>query len=326
MGVVNVNEALVGASIEQIEAMALAEAAKNGNGDESEAGEGGDADVAGDQAGVAGTTEQDVNKASSGQGEGQTEGGDKKVSDKELNFAKLRTKAESLEHEVRRLAEENKRLAERQYVVDLPEDHAQQVAAVDARLTDIGAKFQDGELTWEEYQSQLREANAERESLVAAAIKADISREMREQAVRDAEVATKQTWQQTVDGFIASKPDSVDYTADESKFNSLNTYVKALGSDPDNDGKPMEWFLQEAHSLVKAKFAIAATPPRGKTEEVPPAKPGNVLPFHTLGDVPGGIPPAKSEVEQLDHVSGAALTNRFLNDPAKIDQVLASLG
>lgn len=322
---VQVNEALVNASIEQITEMALKAQAEAG----------------GDQSGA--VVEKDVS-ASSGQTEEQKaaaeaarQDGEAKAkspeSDKEVNFAKLRTKTTSLEQEVARLAEENKRLAERQYVSELPADHAQKVAEVDAKLAEIGAKFQEGTLTFDEFQEGQRKATAEREQLLAVSIKAQISKEMQEQQEKEAaERAAAETeknaktWQETVDGFITSKPDSVDYATDEAKQKDLNTYVKALAADADNSDKPMDWFLKEAHALVKSKHGIAVSAPAKKEEPETPAKPGNVIPFHTLSDVPGGVPPAKSEIEQLDQVSGAALSNRFLNDPAQIDKLLASLG
>lgn len=316
--VAHVNEAFAKGSIEQITEMALKAQA-------DEAGE------------TAGDGKQDVS-ASSGQtdeqnGEQQAPGAEAKgESDKEINFAKLRTKTSSLEQEVARLAEENKRLASRQYVAELPADHAQKVAELDARLADVGTKFQEGSLTWDDYQGQLKAGNAEREALLAASIKAQISEEMREQQEKEAaeqaaaaEEATQKTWEQTVDGFISSKPDSVDYTTDEAKRKDLNTYVKALGSDPDNNDKSMEWFLQEAHVLVKAKHGIAASAKPTTVAKVP-GEETQTSPIRTLSDMPGGLTPAKNDVEQLDSVSGQALTNRFMNmTAAQIDAELAKL-
>ena len=329
MNVASVNQELADASVEQIEAMALKAAQAEAGGDtgESAAAEV-DAGAVDDAGAASEEAEQGVKEASPGQAEepAKADAGSK-TSDKELNFAKLRTKAESLEQDVKRLAEENKRLTERQYIVDLPGDHAQKVAEVDAELAAIGAKFNDGDMEWADYQAQLREASQRRDVLVAAALKAEISQEMREQAARSAEEATKKTWDQTVESFISAKPDAVDYAADEAKQRDLNTYVKALAADPDNNDKNFEWFLQEAHGLVKSKHRIAATTPAPSQDEKPvdPVTPAS--PIHTLSDLPGGLTPAKSEIEQFDQVSGAAVTNRFMNmTSAQIDAELAKLG
>lgn len=330
MNVASVNQELVDASVEQIEAMALkaAQAEAGGDTDESAAAE---VDVgAVDDAGAASEeAEQGVKEASPGQAaEPAKEDAGGKTSDKELNFAKLRTKAESLEREVQKLADENKRLAERQYVADLPGDHAQKVVEVDAELAAIGAKFNDGNMAWEDYQAQLRDASQRRDGLIKAALKAEISQEMREQAARSAEESTKKSWDQTVESFISAKPDAVDYAADEAKQRDLNTYVKALAADPDNSDKNFEWFLQEAHGLVKSKHRIASAT-QTQSQEAKPVEPATTAtsPIHTLSDLPGGLTPAKSEIEQFDQVSGAAVTNRFMNmTSAQIDAELAKLG
>ena len=118
----------------------------------------------------------------------------------------------------------------------------------------------------------------------------------------------------------------MDYAADEAKRNSLNTYVKALAVDPDNEGKPMVWYLQEAHALVKAKHGVATiSQAPADVKQADPAKPTS--PINTLSDLPGGLTPAKNEIEALEQVSGAALTNRFQNmTAAQIDAELAKLG
>jgi len=251
-----VNETLANSSIDEIERMALEAEAKGKQGEQD----------------AAATDEQDVS-ASSGQTEEQKTAGKNeseaqakdtdKDTDKETNFAKLRTKLEAQERETQRLAEENKRLAARQYVAELPEDHAEKVAAVDAMIAEIGSKFQEGEITFEEMQSQTRAANTDRELLLAASIKAQISKEMQEQREKEAEEQAAlsredaiKLWEEKQAEFISSKPDSVDYDTDEAKRNSLNTYVKALAADPDNDSKPMEWFLTEAHALVNPSSAL----------------------------------------------------------------------
>lgn len=313
--VAQVNQTLADASIEQITAMALESANA-------------------EQPGAAEVEDKQDVSASSGQTEEQIAAEATKVeTDKEVNFAKLRTKLDAQEREVLRLAEENKRLSERQYVAELPADYVQKVAEVNARIAEIDVKFHDGRMDPEERQEQMRTANAERDALLATSIKAQIAKEMQDQSERDAAArveadleASKKTWDQTVDGFISGKPDSVDYATDEAKRNSLNTYVKALAADPDNEGKPMVWYLQEAHALVKAKHGVATiSQAPADVKQADPAKPTS--PINTLSDLPGGLTPAKNEIEALEQVSGAALTNRFQNmTAAQIDAELAKLG
>ncbi len=317
--VAQVNQALAEGSIEQITAMAL------------KAAEGGSEVI--DQGGAAATGEQDVGaQASSGQADG-VDGTQAKQSDKELNFARLRSRTEALEKEKQALEEQVKALNERSFKAELPADHAQKVEELETRVADLGEQFQDGELTFEEYQTAMRKVDADREQLLADSIKAQIAKELQEKqqreaqerAAREAEAASK-TWAETVDSFIKSKPDSVDYSTDEAKRASLNTYVKAIAADPDNEGKPMEWFLQEAHTLVRAKYGIAASAKAAPGNVDEPAKLDQHPPINTLSDLPGGQLAARSEIEQLSNISGAALTNRFLNmTPAQIEAELQKM-
>lgn len=317
--VAQVNQVLADASIEEIEAMALAQESGSAAANDGQAKDGQ----------IDGEGKQDVS-APSGQTEGQQAG---KESDKEVNFAKLRTKTEALEREKTQLAEENRRLQARQYVSELSPDHAQKVADVEARMADISTKFQNGEITYEKMQEQNRAAQAEKDGLLAASIKAQISAEMKaktekeaaEQAATQAE-SDKVEWSKTIEVFFDSKPDAVDYKVDTVKQKDLDVYVKALAADPDNANQPMEWFLQQGHALVKAKHGIAAAnQPANKQVQEKEAKPAS--PIITLSDLPGGITPAKSEIEQFDQSSGAALTNRFMNmTPAQIDAEIAKLG
>ena len=321
--VAQVNQTLADASIEQITAMAL----ESANAEQPGAAEVEDKQ---DVSASSGQTEEQIAAEATKEAEAKATAVE---TDKEVNFAKLRTKLDAQEREVLRLAEENKRLSERQYVAELPADYVQKVAEVNARIAEIDVKFHDGRMSPEERQEQMRTANAERDALLATSIKAQIAKEMQDQSERDAAArveaeleASKKTWEQTVDGFISGKPDSVDYAADEAKHNSLNTYVKALAADPDNEGKPMVWYLQEAHALVKAKHGVATiNQAPADVKQADPAKPTS--PINTLSDLPGGLTPAKNEIEALEQVSGAALTNRFQNmTAAQIDAELAKLG
>lgn len=316
-------EVLANASIEQITAMALAKINGEELGDETgfeaDDGTGGMSE----EFGASGTEgKQNVEQASFGQPAGEVPAG---KSNKEMNFAALRAKTQQLSDDLAASQQQVKQLSDRgTFKSSLPEDHGQRMADVEGELTSIGKSFQDGDLTWDEYQLKLREASAVRESLVESATMAKISKQMQEQEAVNKEQAGKDTWANTVKSFIDSKPDGMDYS-DPTKNRDLDVYVKALAADADNADKPGEWFLNEAHALVKSKHRITTIIPPAK----PPAKEEMLSaskPFQTLSDVPGGLPAGTNEVEQLGDMSGAALANRFMNDPGGIDKLLASLG
>ena len=252
-----------------------------------------------------------------------------KLSDKELNFAKLRTKTERLESEVEALRRDNERLnAARPYQSDVPENHAEQAIAVQAGLDGLKTKLEEGEISVDEYLEQQSQLLQRRVALLKAETKAEVSAEMREQAKASAEATDKANWEKSCETFMGKPVDGIDYKTDSDKAADLNALVIALGSDPRNADKPNDWFLTTAHAMVRAKNGIADQPaakPDRTAAEIPQAAPS--VPFHTLSDIPGGALPANSEGEQLTEMSGAALTNRFRNmTNQQIDAELAKLG
>jgi len=309
---------LADANIEQIEQQALAEI-------NAAAGDGGA------KAGAGGA--QDVSTASSGQSQEELEAAAKAKangdqggeSDKDVNFAAMRTKLKHAEEENRRIAAENERLLA-EHAAKQPDVKAL-VEEVDTKLTELADMFQDGDITWEDYQTQLKEANAQRAALIEEAAKAnarqEITKEQREREQLEAQEKVSNDWKKLSNDFISAPRDEIDYTKDEAKFGTLNTIVKALAKDPDNADKDQQWYLDTAHAAVLAKFGMPAAKP-GTSKDEP--KPKEAAPFNSVGEIPGGIAPARNEVEQLDQLSGAALTNRFAGMTEKqIDAELAKL-
>jgi hypothetical protein len=61
----------------------------------------------------------------------------------------------------------------------------------------------------------------------------------------------------------AKKDDGIDYArATRTCTSALDRTVKWLANDPANADKPEQWFLDEAHAMVKARTAWASQPPR----------------------------------------------------------------
>ena len=87
----------------------------------------------------------------------------------------------------------------------LPADFQEQIAATHTAQSDLLQKFQDGELEVSEYVAELSKITEQRDALVAARIKAEISQEMAEQA-------SAREWQQAVHRFIdrVAKDEAMD--------------------------------------------------------------------------------------------------------------------
>ena len=150
-----------------------------------------------------------------------------------------------------------------------------------------------------EYVAELSKITEQRDALVAARIKAEISQEMTEQA-------SAREWQQAVNRFIdlVAKNEQVDYRTDAARAKDLDTFVKVLANDPENAQQSSEWFLQEAHKLVNARRGgtVTATmddPPPPK-ERPAPRKPDLKAVPKTLAHVPGSDGPG--DVLSLIHI------------------------
>ena len=307
-------EALAGMSIEQIE-----ERAVSSNPEGQEEGEAGDdLQSAGEQVVKEGAATGATAEEDGQDDEGvfvETKNGKGKIPYKELaetreRLAEAREKIEQLER--------------RSYKADVPEDFQSQMEAVNAERKAIKDQFENGDLSFEEYEEKVQAVFERREELLKASVKAEISQEMRQQQAVE-------TWESTVNSFLSKPVDGIDYRADQAKFDALDRYVKILAADPENNDKSQQWFLEEAHAIVKVRSGVTDVtnkqndPPKTPAAKADGDEEGRPA-FQTLSDIPGGTPPAKDLAEQIGELSGAQLTNRFLNDPASIEKYLASLG
>ena len=234
------------------------------------------------------------------------------------------------------LAEAKRRLEaleSKSYQSVVPENFADLTAQAAGKMQELIRQFDDAEISAEEFQAQLNILTTEKEFLLAARIKAEISEEMRAQAMQDAARESEVSWQNTVNEFFKEKPDGIDYASDPAKFSELDAAIKMFAANPANQTKDHQWFLDKAHREVLENNGIqvqqkTTTPPVDK-KPAPISPSGDDTgksPIFSLSDIPGGmVPDGGSEIEQAAALSGPALTNRFLNDPAQIDKMLAGL-
>jgi len=187
----------------------------------------------------------------------------------------------------------------------LPADFQEQIAATHKAQSDLLQKFQDGELEVSEYAAELSKITEQRDALVAARIKAEISQEMAEQA-------SAREWQQAVNRFIdrVAKDEQVDYRTDAARARDLDTFVKVLANDPENAQQSSEWFLQEAHKLVNARRGGTVTATKDDPRPRPaPRKPDLKAVPKTLAHVPGSDGPGdvSDEFGNVDALEGLDL-------------------
>lgn len=191
------------------------------------------------------------------------------------------------------------------YQAALPENFDATLAAINAEASRLATQFRDGEIDFDDYTASLSDVTAQRDALTATKIKAEIAAEMQAQD-------SQQRWRWTVEQFIArtAADEKIDYRTDAAKLKDFDLFVKALASDDANASRPAEWFLAEAHKIVKALHGVATTAPsadtRQQTTKPTSRKPDLKAVPKTLAHVPGsdGSGDVESEFADLYRLDG----------------------
>lgn len=151
------------------------------------------------------------------------------------------------------------------YRAELPADHAEKKAELQQATDDLRAKFKSGEIEVDDYEAERSKLDEQRRALDRAETKAEISSEIQTQSI-------EQQWFAAVDRQIveATKPENggINYRADTDKMADLDAFVKTLAARKENEDKPMEWFLKEAHKRVLSLHDIK---PQAKADAADPA-------------------------------------------------------
>jgi Skp family chaperone for outer membrane proteins len=192
------------------------------------------------------------------------------------------------------------------YRADLPADFEARKTTLKQELTDLRTKFKAGELELDDYEAERDRLSESQRELDTLALKAEISKDMTAQTA-------EQQWQAAIARQFdaAAKPESggIDYVKDEAKRTDLDTFVRALGANPANNDKPMDWFMAEAHKRVLALHDIK---PAAKTA----ADPAPAAPTASRKPPMGSIPPS------IAHVPGADGPGDLVSDEfADIDRL-----
>lgn len=188
------------------------------------------------------------------------------------------------------------------YEAQLPSDYDDQIKTLKDRDAELRQKFKDGEIDIDERDAGLAELSEQRERLLVARAKAEISQEMTQQTAQ-------QQWQNTVNSFlsrVSKEEGGIDYRKDSAKAEDLDSFVKFLANKQENADKPMEWFLAEAHKRVQALHGVAPAPRRETIEDAKAKRkpPVDAVP-KTLAQVPGSDGPGDvddqfSDIAALD--------------------------
>lgn len=182
-----------------------------------------------------------------------------------------------------------------QYRAQLPGDYEAQIQAIKARDADLRQKYKDGEIDIDERDVGLSALGEQREQLLVARAKHEVSVEMTEQSAQSA-------WQTAINSFVrtAAKDGGIDYRKDAAKAADWDQFVRVLAAKEEHSDKPMDWFLSEAHKRVLALHGVAPAKPSA-ADAIAAAKAKRQPPVSgapkTLAQVPGGDGPGDVEGE-----------------------------
>lgn len=236
---------------------------------------------------------------------------------------RARAQASEAKQQVAFLQEQLAMLQEQQGDTQAPEAPATQPDAIGdqiAQLLEKAETYEDFPEIAEGFKQSALVMQALREQLREVAGKAA-------QAQATIQETEAKTVQEQVQEAIDSVPTLRLWQAEHpTVFDRAAAIDRAIRDLPEWADKPMaDRFKAVAAMVVAGDPAVPQVAAAKAPTPVVPLEP-ELKPF-TLSDIPGGMPPARDMSEQLGDLTGAQLTNKFLNmSPEQINDYLATLG
>lgn len=192
------------------------------------------------------------------------------------------------------------------YQVPAVEGYDEKMAALAAERATAMKQLLDGELTPEDYAAIDARTLSEREALTSQQNRHQIAAEMEQQrAVNE--------WNRSINAVRAqARAEGIDYTPGTKEAAGWDRWVRQLGADPENNDKPGEWFLKEAHRLNSLQYNPQKSVPKVEAApEVAAKKPAPKPRTPDLSTIPPtlGNAPAASAVSEGDGGEFAHLAN-----------------
>lgn len=168
-------------------------------------------------------------------------------------------------------------------VAEAPADADAKLKEIEDQKSALIDKFDDGEITAKEYQSQLDALNKQQREIEFAVQKAQLAQEMNEQQ-------RVNTWLAQVREFTTKE--HPEYSTSKFRWVALDTAVKEIGSDPANANLSGAEILEQAHARVVADLGEAPSNATAKESDGKkrPLKGPKAEPPPTLAKVPAADP------------------------------------
>lgn len=160
-------------------------------------------------------------------------------------------------------------------VADAPEDAESRLKELSDQKVELADKFDNGDITAKEYQTQLDALNKEERAIERAVEKAKLAAEMRQQQEVN-------VWLSQVREFTTVH--HPEYSQSRTRWIALDTFVKEIGSKPENASLSGPEILRMAHEQVVADLGEA--PGQSQAKGSRPLKGSKAQPPKTLAKVP----------------------------------------
>ncbi len=192
----------------------------------------------------------------------------------------------------------------------LPEDYSQRVEANNTAMDELAQKYEDGDISFAEYNKGMRKLTDEAMDLREVKMRAEISEVSSTNSVQ-------QHWDGLMGSFLTAHPEAISTPVRQNAFDhilrEITAPVMAAG------GMPGQAEIDKAYARLAEEFGIQAKQPDGdKGAQPPAAKKENKVP-PTLGAVPAA---AHTDV---DDGKWAHLDRLAEQDPIKFEETLMKL-
>ena len=192
------------------------------------------------------------------------------------------------------------------FKAELPADIEAKRTALDTQEDDLVKKFDEGDITFAEYNKELRSLNRERADLDRAELKAELAQEAQQSQV-------EQTWQTTANTFVAEHP---LISKNETMWNSFDAIVRRVTAETMQKGEqPSRRDLEKAYKQWTEDLGISDA---GTQKPQPKQKKQNIVPPN-LGKVPAAT------ANDTDDGKFAHLDRLAESDPLAFEAALAKM-
>lgn len=192
------------------------------------------------------------------------------------------------------------------FKAELPADIEAKRTALDTQEDDLVKKFDEGDITFAEYNKELRSLNRERADLDRAELKAELAQEAQQSQV-------EQTWQVTANTFVAEHP---LISKNETMWSSFDAIVRRVTAETMQKGEqPSRRDLEKAYKQWTEDLGIADA---GTQKPQPKQKKQNIVPPN-LGKVPAAT------ANDTDDGKFAHLDRLAESDPLAFEAALAKM-